>query len=1095
MDSQTELVDHEIELLTWKHWFLGKIMSPSRLQEHCALDNGRHQQHISQNDHVIPDPLGVFSSLPAEIFDAILEELDLQSLTVCRAASWAFRDAIDNFTPYKSIITHCPDTMRALLCTYSAPHYTARQIYSALCSPVCDECKQQFGPLLDLLSGRRCCMPCVLSSPNLLTFGKWRLKYLVDKLRAEGILNEANIDRDPLTLQSLPGKYFAPQERIQISNYYTYTMTELQSRGRYARRSSRPKQPKQLPKSFLDDDEDVPQTAPHSGWSSRRNSGVSRNTSGGNAVPSTFLDDDEQDDEKLWFQRSGARHTRGTSWRSSMDAGKSFFADLISASTSGATTPKEEIPQPMFTTAAEEPKPAKPRERSQSIARSRSRYRKAPPKIQTKTAELPPVIPSITPTSVHPPPSAVAAIRSPSNPPLTKLSKDPIPLDVYRQYVTQMQPSATVTKQSSAESIGSSPKTAGSDTTSSSDAFDAARVLPPPPPYRKRQDSHNAPGSLKVMVVLSKRSREPYKFEHNTTVGELLDWACKRDAMTLRGAAILVERLPGFGFERALHESELLATVVDAMECRKEEATLYLDVDLVKSQNLRSIAASTDKAPPARLVANFYYAKGEDANSKIRSKRYFCLDDAKLTMSRMSSRAKSEKSSHVCNIMEYGIYTVGQYGKKRDFDTPSKCQYIIIMKALSSKQMFVDQSRFFHFLATDSQEQYFEWVKSLNEWRSFLYQVKERTKVAESQLIAKLEQGGVSSPEISETKLARLLTESKLTQATKKNDGVLSPGVMSPTTLSPKGGLGNGALNGSMNPAAYQTFSDTSSNRGGAAPIPGPDEFLSTGLLGKMYDRKVEMKNLETAPTMRVDRMGGQLIHGAGSRIEEAAGMYASTPKTPIYERAGAEERGRQGHRKDNEMTFYRDQTTSPPSRLQKVSSNGMPPPNMATSPAGLIQPKPLLDFGNEEDEMFKYKKKITGHGVEVDRNAGPLIHHATEPVNPNAITRSISTRLGRNAAASQAGSRARSATLKSGSKQRYEPEQPTFETTGLLASVPTQPQYTGHGIATGRHGAGKPLLNMSLNSNFVPGSLLEKHERVKEGGPTYKKTVSREVC
>ncbi|KAF3930400.1 hypothetical protein AA313_de0207887 [Arthrobotrys entomopaga] len=864
-------------------------------------------------------------------------------------------------------------------------------------------------------------------------------------------------------------------------------MSEIQTRGRYVRRSSRPKQQtatKQLPKSFLDDDEDaddVPHTAPLSGWTSRRGSGVgSRNVSGVNNVPSTFLDDDEED-EKLWFQRSRARHARGSSWRSSMDANKaSLFADttFTSNGTSGTTTPREELPP----STAGEPKTER-RARSQSIARSRSRYRKAPPKIQTDTGPVPPMIPSVTPTSSHPT-SAGAGLMSPANYPLTKLAKDPIPLDIYRQYANHLQQDhepAPVTRQQSAESIRSSPKTSGSDTTSSSDAFDATRVLPP-----KQQVPRDQARQSKVMVVLSKRSQQTFSFEHNTTVGELLDWACKKDAMTLRGAAILVERLPGFGFERALHESEIVSTVVDAMECRKEEATLYLDVDMVKSQNLRTMVASTDKAPPARLVANFYYAKGEDANSKIRSKRYFCLDDAKLTMSRMSSRAKSEKSSHVCNVMDYGVYTVGQYGKKRDFDAPSKCQYIIIMKALSQKQMFVDQSRFFHFLATDSQEQYFAWVKALTEWRTFLYQVKERTKVAESQLIAKLEQGGVKSPEISETKLARLLTESKLTQA-KKTEPLMSPGLMAPAIISSRG-LVSGARD--HPPPPYASLSDTSSVKGpvggpvGATSTINPDEFLPTGLLGKTYDRKVEMKTFETAPTTRVDRMGGALIYGAGNRMEDS--YMSSTPKTPIRERSGTEDRGRQGQKKDNDMSFYRDQTTSPPSRHAG---------NTTTSPVGLIQPKPLLNFDNEEDEKFRYKKKITGHGVEVDRGAGPLISHASEPVNPNAITRSISTRMGKGASGSQSGTRVRSATLKATtSKKRFDGE-PAFETNGLLASLPATQWGVGHGIATGRPGATKPLLNMSLNSQYVPGSLLEQHEKVAEGGPSYKKIVSREVC
>ncbi|KAK6498763.1 hypothetical protein TWF481_011337 [Arthrobotrys musiformis] len=883
---------------------------------------------------------------------------------------------------------------------------------------------------------------------------------------------------------------------------------EGSSRDRYGRRSSR----KQLPKSFLDDDEEpLPQ---RNGRASRRDSssGAANGTklANGASIPSTFLDDDEEeDDDKLWFRRSRARHARGSaSCRSSVDGQRPLFdhishnghnnsssntREATSAVPSGANTPRDGSAAP-----PEEGRPER-RARSQSIARSRSRYRKAPPKIQTNTDSIP-ALPVTTPTSAHPQSAGAGLGRPPMTAPATKLTHDPIPLDVYRQYMTQLQP--VPSKQMSDDSLGSGPKTSGSDSTStSSEGFDASKVLPQPLGTVQTPEKVDPNTMAKVMVVLSKKSRQPFSFKRDTTVGELLDWACRKDAMTLRGAAIIIERLPGFGFERALHEAEIVSTVVDAMECRKEEATLYLDVDVIKSQNLRT-KPTAEKAHPARILANFYYAKGEDANSKIKSKRYFCLDEAKLTMSRMSSRAKSEKSSHVCNIMEYGVYTVGQYGKKRHFDVPSKCQYIIIMKALASKQMFIDQSRFFHFFATDSQEQYFEWVKALNDWRAYMYHAKEKAKAAaESQQAAKMEQESVPSPEMpSETKLARLLTESKLTQ--KGAEPLKSPGLVSP----------RGLVAGAMNPSAYQALSDRApSTKGGD----GPDEFLPGGLLGKAYDKKVEIRNMapiESKP-LPLERKG-TLIQKAGNRHDEYNNA-SMPPKTPIRERA--EDRGRQGHRKDTEAAFYRDQTTSPPTRLQ--TSHAPAPAAMAQhiSPTGLH--KPLLNFDAEEEEMYKYKKKITGHGLEVDRNAGPLISHATEPVNPNAInviSRSISTRMGPGKGPHPTG-RARSATLKAtsskkrfevptepmfensglmptSSKKRFEVD-PAFETNGLLASVPSN-TAEGHGIATGRHGSTKPLMNMALNSNFVPGSLLEQHERVKEGGPTYKKAaIFREVC
>ncbi|EWC47371.1 hypothetical protein DRE_00339 [Drechslerella stenobrocha 248] len=913
---------------------------------------------------------------------------------------------------------------------------------------------------------------------------------------------------------------------------------EGQTRTRYGRAS----RPKQLPKSFLDDDADdwnsrqQQHSAPLGGRHSRRGSAAAPKTAGA-SIPSTFLDDDDEDkaddgdDEKLWVQRSRGRHARGSeSWRLSIDAGKSFFKDIGSSlmtgpSASGTTTPREDV----------EGNRSERRARSQSIARSRSRYRKAPPKIQT-TAEYASSKPLTAPLSSH---SHSASANKPSTAPPTKLTHEPVPLDLYRQYVTQLPPNrqTSAVDPTISDSFDSGPKTSGSDSTSSSsDGFVGSTSDPvsrfgakvPYEPFDHNRQS-------KVMIVLSKKRQESYSFKHDTTVGDVLDWACKKETMTLRGAAILIERLPGFGFERALHELELVHTVIEAMGGSKEEATLYLDVDVVKSGNLRAKPGANNKTAPARLVANFYHAKGEDANVKIKSKRYFCLDDAKLTMSRMSSRAaKSQKSSHVCNTMDYGVYTVGQYGKKRRFDVPSKCQYIIILKALAQKQMFVDQSRFFHFLATDSQDQYFEWVRALHEWRSYVHYTRRRAKETEAQVVAQLGQEGVSSSaDMTETKLARLLTETKLTQA-KKPEGLTSPVLMSPAMISPRT-VTSPLVSGAMNPPPYQTLSDKASQKASdkasqKASEAAGEEFLATGLLGAMYDKKVEIRNVINGMDMAPPKSSGglerkgTLIQRAGNRREDApTNLYSmpKTPKTPVRERSNGDERGRQGSRKDSELPFYRDETTSPPSRLQRLnSSHGASTAiggGSGASPPGLMQTKPLLSFEAEEDEAFKHKKKITGHGVEVDRNAGPLINHATEPTYAHAITRSISTRMGKN---TMVGQRARSATmraasttkkrfevdpsfepvydptLKTSSSRRRQPEQESgFETTGLLASLPTN-NMEGHGVATGRHGASKPLMNMALNSNFVPGSLLEQHERVREGGPTYKKTViSREVC
>ncbi|KAF3318767.1 hypothetical protein TWF173_006784 [Orbilia oligospora] len=189
-----EPTETELSFLAWHHPSSGIFINPVELERYCPLDNGRLKRCTFSSCGTSSNQLGAFSSIPVEISYSILEILDIQSLTTCRAINWYFRFLVDEFLPYKSIFRDCPEVLRALLSTKSASNFTVRQIYETLCSQACSECGR-FAPFLDLFTGCRNCFPCILKSPNLRALPKSTL----EKRLGRRVPSE--------TLLTVPGEY------------------------------------------------------------------------------------------------------------------------------------------------------------------------------------------------------------------------------------------------------------------------------------------------------------------------------------------------------------------------------------------------------------------------------------------------------------------------------------------------------------------------------------------------------------------------------------------------------------------------------------------------------------------------------------------------------------------------------------------------------------------------------------------------------------------------------------------------------------------------------------------------------------------------
>jgi hypothetical protein len=142
-------------------FYRGAMLETKDLERCCPLDNGHHEgQEPSAS-------LGELDTLPLELLQPILLDIDLKSLTVLRSVSRSFRKTIDSMKEYDDIITHAPSTLRAALSINLGSWISCRQVYNTLCSQECAGCRR-FGPFLYLLSCSRVCYICLLKDQRFL---------------------------------------------------------------------------------------------------------------------------------------------------------------------------------------------------------------------------------------------------------------------------------------------------------------------------------------------------------------------------------------------------------------------------------------------------------------------------------------------------------------------------------------------------------------------------------------------------------------------------------------------------------------------------------------------------------------------------------------------------------------------------------------------------------------------------------------------------------------------------------------------------------------------------------------------------------------
>jgi len=157
----------------------------------------------------------------------------------------------------------------------------------------------------------------------------------------------------------------------------------------------------------------------------------------------------------------------------------------------------------------------------------------------------------------------------------------------------------------------------------------------------------------------------------------VLNDGCKSDKLILRGAAVLVERLPDLGLQRYMHEAEVLIDVLDGSDqLHRKEFTILVDPE--KAASLQINTSGQSLVRPPTLTEGFYYGTGRVPRFH-RTKRYFHLDDSRLIMSKKKFAGSDDfKNAEVVgHMIDYGIYNAIDLTQPLNFKTPEKYNIVL----------------------------------------------------------------------------------------------------------------------------------------------------------------------------------------------------------------------------------------------------------------------------------------------------------------------------------------------------------------------------------------------------------------------------------
>ncbi|KAI0390401.1 hypothetical protein F5Y17DRAFT_468947 [Xylariaceae sp. FL0594] len=148
------------QLASWAYQtsrIVDHTLDDANLEARCPLGKGRY---LLPPQHT----LGQLDMLPLELLTYVLLALDIPCLTTFRCVNRAAIGLVDSLHPYRVVLRHCPDILRAIV-SIDARSFDCSTLYETLSATKCEGCDRA-GNYLYLITCKRLCHFCHTTNPD-----------------------------------------------------------------------------------------------------------------------------------------------------------------------------------------------------------------------------------------------------------------------------------------------------------------------------------------------------------------------------------------------------------------------------------------------------------------------------------------------------------------------------------------------------------------------------------------------------------------------------------------------------------------------------------------------------------------------------------------------------------------------------------------------------------------------------------------------------------------------------------------------------------------------------------------------------------------
>ena len=601
-------------------------------------------------------------------------------------------------------------------------------------------------------------------------------------------------------------------------------------------------------------------------------------------------------------------------------------------------------------------------------------------------------------------------------------------------------------------------------------------------------------GDRRVLVECGK-SRTVFPITPTTTPVDIIKSAalCMPEPINVK-SAVLLESFGAVGIQRPLRRYELVRSVMNSWESDTQYSLVLVDPGTGTSEAELSIAGVPHEKPGDEC----WFMSFSQKIGKW-DKRFITLrSDGQVTMQKDPDKTKD--LVNVCHMSDFDIYMPTPERVRKKIKPPKK--HCFAVKSQQKTSYFESTHDFVHFFCTNDKQIADDFYTAIQGWRSwYLVNVMgegRKPKSADGPIAEKdVESRGLYTSSHRAGKSAdsnyklgsfRPLivlddfekdsgayrtdqerpTSAGFTKSSSQFDTTVSPERRTSRTARkqhPSGAMQNRAQLAEDEPLGNLARQSSVNRRRPSLDQTkvSPEEFLSSGLLGRVYTQRQKEQVVE--PSQANPWTNGPSLLNADSTTDDHSTRRSLDG----------------GPRRTHSTRAQQPSKTQNSSDLQRSNSRAKE------------MPRPLVDLTPQYREPPQHLRK--GRGYNPDGTAGPLVDNATSPEDLLGIPPSTDWR-GRNVPSTSHGhSNSQSRVQASKSVRRPATSRENsggFTGEGLLAGSQGQAGWgggdKGRGVIDGSRAKG-PMLDVTERSMFAQGSLLNRVEVERPAAPVIDRT------